>query len=221
MANKEFRAVKQRQIPAAFSYNSTKVLYILLTIDQLFHFQLHHHFCHCVSPWSPGAFLPPRTAVFTTPPTKPHHCTLPRLATRYTQHRFTIVLPTTPQTKMPSLITIPIVLALATLTTTLPIPGAAIHPRPLFSKRTALDSAGWLLICYDFLAAGLLVALWSWNRLHGRIVEMRREQEQEQEGLEMQEFGPRDGNSSMEVERASTVERTTSVESAMRRLGLI
>jgi hypothetical protein len=50
---------------------------------------------------------------------------------------------------------------------------------------------------------------------------MRREQEQEQEGLEMQEFGPRDGSSSMEVERASTVERTTSVESAMRRLGLI
>jgi hypothetical protein len=122
---------------------------------------------------------------------------------------------------MPSLTTILTVLVLATLNTALPIPGATLTPQSVFSKNNALNSASWLLICYDVLAAGLLVALWSRNRLVERIAEMRREQEQEHEGLETQEYGPRDGSSSMEVERASTVDRATSVESAMRRLGLM
>jgi hypothetical protein len=119
---------------------------------------------------------------------------------------------------MSSLTTILAILALATLTTALPIPGA-LHPRSLFSKKNALNTAGWLLICYDLLAAGLLVALWSWNRSNGRIADLRRVHEQE--GIEMQELGPRDGNSSMEAERASTVDRESTVESAMRRLSMI
>jgi hypothetical protein len=91
------------------------------------------------------------------------------------------------------------IIALPTLVTAQPV------PRSVFSTKNSLDNAAWLLICYDLLAFGLLLALWFWNTLNRRIEEMR--QEQEQEEFEMQVLGER--------------ERSESVEREMRRMGMI
>jgi hypothetical protein len=137
---------------------------------------------------------------------KPHHYTLSRLSPRY-QPIVNLHLTLSPGNEqhlqqphtMSAQTTLLAIIALPTLVTAQPV------PRSVFSTKNSLDNAAWLLICYDLLAFGLLLALWFWNTLNRRIEEMR--QEQEQEEFEMQVLGER--------------ERSESVEREMRRMGLI